>query len=279
MSLPGKRIAVNGIQLHVVDEGRRDGPPVLLLHGFPDSSSLWRHQLPALVDEGYRVIAPDLRGFGESDKPEGVDAYAIPAILGDTLGLLDALSVPRAHVVCHDWGAALGWALAMFVPDRVDRLVALSVGHLAAFALAGLEQREKSWYMLYFQYEGIAEEALRADDWKLFRDWTRNHPELPTWIADLSRPGALTAALNWYRANVNPARAGILGTELPPVKAPTLGIWSTGDAYLVEAQMTASKQFVTGAWEYERVEQASHWLQLDQPARVTKLVVDWLARR
>ena len=112
----------------------------------------------------------------------------------------------------------------MFLPDRVDRFVAFSVGHFGSFFDAGLEQREKSWYMLYFQYEGIAEDALRENDWKLFRDWTRNHPELATWIPELSRPGALTAALNWYRANVNPARPGLAGMEFPPVKAPTLGV-------------------------------------------------------
>ena len=278
MSLPGRRIAVNGIQLHVVDEGPRTGPPVFLLHGFPDSSSLWRNQIPALVKAGYRVIAPDLRGFGESDKPEAVDAYALPVLMGDALGVLDALAIPRAHVVCHDWGAALGWGLAMFTPDRVDRLVALSVGHFGAFGSAGLEQREKSWYMLFFQYEGIAEEALRADDWAFFREWTRHHPELPTWIADLSRPGALTAALNWYRANANPARPGIGGVDFPPVKAPTLGIWSTRDHYLVEAQMVATKAFIQGEWRYERID-ATHWMQVDEPARVTELVLDWLGRR
>ncbi|HTO54897.1 MAG TPA: alpha/beta fold hydrolase [Myxococcota bacterium] len=276
MSLPGTRIAVNGIQLHVADLGPRGGKPVYLLHGFPDSSYLWRHQVPKLVDAGYRVIVPDLRGFGLSDKPASVDAYAMPTLIGDALGVLDVLQVPRAHVVCHDWGAALGWALAIFLPDRVERLVALSVGHLAGFGAAGMEQREKSWYMLYFQYEGIAEEALRADDWKLFRDWTRNHAELPHWIEDLSRPGALTAALSWYRANVNPARPNVLAMDYPPVKAPTLGIWSSHDAYLTEAQMTASKAFVEGPWRYERLEGASHWLQLDQPERVSSLILDWL---
>jgi pimeloyl-ACP methyl ester carboxylesterase len=278
MSLPGRSIPVNGIRLHVVDEGPRDGKPVLLIHGFPDSSSLWRHQIPALTRAGFRVIAPDLRGFGESDRPEGVDAYAVPTLIGDALGVLDALGVPRAHVVCHDWGAAVGWGLAMFVPDRVDRLVACSVGHFGAFGAAGLEQREKSWYMLYFQWEGIAEEALRADDWKFFREWTRNHSEIPTWIKDLSRPGALTSALNYYRANVNPARAGVLSGELPPVKASTLGIWSTNDHYLAEAQMVASKGFVSGEWRYERLPNASHWFMLDQPERVNGLLLEWLDR-
>jgi pimeloyl-ACP methyl ester carboxylesterase len=278
MSLPGRTIEVNGIRMHVSEHGPASGAPVLLLHGFPDSSSLWRHQIPALVGAGFRVIAPDLRGFGQSDKPAKVDGYVIPTLLGDVLGLYESLGLARAHVVCHDWGAALGWGLAMFTPDKVDRLVALSVGHFGSFFDAGIEQREKSWYMLYFQYEGIAEEALRESDWKLFREWTRNHSELPRWIEDLSRPGALTAALNWYRANVNPARPGLAGMEFPPVKAPTLGLWSTGDAYLTEAQMTASKKFVTGEWRYERVENASHWMQLDQPERVSRLILEWLER-
>jgi pimeloyl-ACP methyl ester carboxylesterase len=278
MSLPGRLLEVNGLRLHVSEHGPASGAPVLLLHGFPDSSSLWRHQVPALVRAGYRVIAPDLRGFGMSDRPANVEAYAIPTLLGDAVGLLDALGVARSHVVCHDWGAALGWGLAMFTPERVDRFVALSVGHFGSFFDAGMEQREKSWYMLFFQYEGIAEDALRADDWKLFRQWTRYHSELPRWIEDLSRPGALSAALNWYRANVNPARPSLAAMEFPPVKVPTLGVWSTGDAYLTEAQMTASKPFVAGEWRYERIENASHWLQLDQPERLNALLLDWLAR-
>jgi pimeloyl-ACP methyl ester carboxylesterase len=279
MSLPGRLVEVNGVRLHVSEHGPASGEPVLLLHGFPDSSSLWRHQVPALVKAGYRVIAPDLRGFGLSERPTEVDAYMIPTLIGDAVALLDSLGVLRAHVVCHDWGAALGWGLAMFTPEKVDRLVALSVGHFGSFFSAGIEQREKSWYMLFFQYEGIAEDALRADDWKLFREWTRNHSELPHWLEDLSRPGALTAALNWYRANVNPARPGLEGMAFPPVKAPTLGIWSTGDAYLTESQMTASKAFIEGEWRYERLENASHWMQLDQPERVNALLLDWLGRK
>ena len=180
---------MNGIHLHVHEAGPKSGKPVLLLHGFPDSSSLWRNQIPALAAAGYRVIAPDLRGFGESDKPANVDAYAIPTLLGDALGIYESLGLSRAHVVCHDWGAALGWGLAMFTPDKVERLVALSVGHFGSFFETNLEQREKSWYMLYFQYEGIAENALTANDWKLFRAWTRNHSR-PHVVADERAPAS-----------------------------------------------------------------------------------------
>jgi pimeloyl-ACP methyl ester carboxylesterase len=159
-----KQIRVGELNFYVVDEG--SGPAALLLHGFPDSSDLWRNQIPALVGAGLRVVAPDLRGFGESDKPTEVEAYALPVILQDILGLLDTLGIARAHVVSHDWGAAVGWMFAALHPARVDRFVALSVGHLNAFWQAGLDQREKSWYMLLFQFRGLAEEILTRDNWK-----------------------------------------------------------------------------------------------------------------
>src|SRR5690348_1591039 len=122
---------VGDIELHVVDEGK--GPVVLLLHGFPDSSHLWRKQIPALRAAGYRVIAPDLRGFGKSSRPVGVEHYAMPNLVGDVVGLLDGLGIDRAHLVGHDWGAALAWASAAILPQRTLSLTAISVGHPAVF--------------------------------------------------------------------------------------------------------------------------------------------------
>jgi pimeloyl-ACP methyl ester carboxylesterase len=121
-----RRITGDGVTLAVLDEG--GGWPVLLLHGFPDSSHVWRHQVPALVEAGMRVIAPDLRGFGESDKPEAVAEYAITRSIADVVAVLDALGIERTHVVGHDWGAGLAWVLAALVPARVERLVAMSAG-------------------------------------------------------------------------------------------------------------------------------------------------------
>jgi pimeloyl-ACP methyl ester carboxylesterase len=269
-----RKVRGDGIELAVLDEGQ--GPAVLLLHGFPDSSYLWRHQVPALVGAGLRVIAPDLRGFGESDKPEDVEAYRLHHSVADVVAVLDALGVERAHVVGHDWGAGLAWAVAAFVPDRVERLVAMSVGHPAAQREPTIEQRQKAWYMLLFQFEGIAEELLQRDDWRLFREWTRGHGDLDRSLADLSRPGALTAGLNWYRANVHPARELGHRREFPVVAAPTLGIWSSGDDFLVEGPLLRSAEHVTGPWRYERIEGASHWLQLDAPERVNGLLLDHL---
>jgi pimeloyl-ACP methyl ester carboxylesterase len=269
------RVPVGDVTLEVEDQG--SGPPVLLLHGWPDRGRLWRHQVGALGAAGFRTVVPDLRGFGDSDKPEDVAAYGLPNLVGDVLGLLDHLGVERAHVVGHDWGAALAWVTATLAPDRVESLVALSVGHPGAFSAAGLPQREKSWYMLLFQFEGVAEELLSRDDWRLFREWLRGEGDVERYVADLSRPGALTAGLSWYRASMHPARQLEPQRSVPPVAAPTLGIWSSGDRYLTEAQMVESAEHVTGPWRYERVDGASHWMQLDATERVNALLVDFVS--
>lgn len=269
-------ITVNELSFHVVDEG--EGPAVLLLHGFPDSSALWRHQIPALVEAGHRVIAPDLRGFGASDRPEDVEAYRMELLVGDMLGILGALGVERASVVGHDWGSALGWALAAFAPERVQRLAALSVGHPAGYFTDTMAQREMSWYMLFFLFPGVAEDALRRDGWALLRSLLREQGDIERYLTDLDRPGAVTAALNWYRANISAESFGQLNPQpLPPVECPVLGVWSDGDHHCGEAQMLASQRYVTGPWRYARVDGASHWIPLDAPETLNKLLVEFLS--
>src|SRR5262245_18008160 len=189
------------VTLHVRDTGT--GTPVLLLHGWPDTGDLWRHQADALLAAGYRVIAPDLRGFGRSSKPAEVDAYGPSDMIGDAVGVLDALDVPRAHLVGHDWGAAISWLAATFRPDRFATLTAMSVGHPLSFRAAGLRQREKSWYMLLFQFRDIAEQWLAADDFRHLREWS-GHPDVDEVVARLSDPAALTASLVLYRAITPP---------------------------------------------------------------------------
>jgi pimeloyl-ACP methyl ester carboxylesterase len=149
-----------------------------------------------LRDAGFTGIVPDLRGDGGSDRPAGVEPYWLLFLAGDVLGVLDHIGVERAHTVGHDWGAALAWTVASFAPDRVDHLVALSVGHPGAFVATGMKQRQLSWYMLLFQYPGIAEQWLRADGWANFREWS-HHPDADAVIADLERNESLTPALNY----------------------------------------------------------------------------------
>ena len=269
-------IEANGLQFHVRDEG--SGTPVILLHGFPDTGDLWRNQVPALVKNGFRTIVPDMRGRGISSKPPNVADYRLSTIVRDVTGILDALRIERAHVVGHDWSAGVAWLLAALVPERVDRLVAISVGAPGTGAKPSLEELQKGWYRLLFLFEGTAEELIQRDDWYLFRLFLAGAKDTDAYVKTLSEPGALTPALNWYRANL-PVQA-ILGRtggpRLPAVKANTLGIWSTGDLYLTEEAMTRSAQAVEGQWRYERFE-GSHWVPLDQPDRLNRLLLEFLS--
>jgi pimeloyl-ACP methyl ester carboxylesterase len=268
------RVEVDGVVTHYEVAG--EGRPVLLLHGFPDTGRLWRHQVPALAEAGFQVIVPDLRGYGRSGKPEAVEAYSMALLAADVGAIFTDLGIPRAHIVGHDWGAALAWALGILAPGSVDHLAVLSVGNPLTF-LRTPQQREKSWYMLLFQFPGVAERWLSGDDWANFRTWAR-HPDAGQVIAELEANGSLTPGLNWYRANIPAESWAAPPMELPPVTAPAMGIWSTGDMALTEAQMTDSAENVAGPWRYERLEGAGHWMQLEAPDQVNALLLDFLPR-
>jgi pimeloyl-ACP methyl ester carboxylesterase len=267
------RVDVNGVGIEYQVTGQ--GRPVVLLHGFPDSGRLWRHQVTALAEAGFQVIVPDLRGYGLSDKPSEVEAYSLPLLAGDVMAVLADAGAERAHVVGHDWGAALAWAIASLAPGSVDHLAVLSVGHPSTFRRT-LEQRQKSWYMLLFQFEGVAERWLTEDNWANMIG--AGHPDADQVIADLEANGSLVPGLNWYRANVGPETWVGPPVQLPPVQAPTMGIWSTGDFALTEVQMTDSAENVAGPWRYERLDGPGHWMQLDAPDKVSALLLDFLPR-
>jgi pimeloyl-ACP methyl ester carboxylesterase len=267
------RIELDDVTLEVDDIGT--GSPVMLLHGWPDTADLWRHQVPALVADHYRVIAPDLRGFGESSRPAEIQAYDMSHMVGDVIGVLDHLSIPRVHLVGHDWGAAISWMTAALVPDRVASLTALSVGHPIAFRTAGWAQRAKSWYMLLFQFPGVAEQWLSADGFRNLREWSR-HPDIQAVVERLADPETLVASLNLYRAVLPPTSLLQPLPELPPVQAPAMGIWSSGDLALTEEAMTGSAAHVAGPWRYERLDGVGHWMQLEAPEAVNALLLDFL---
>ena len=266
------RVDVDGVGTEYEVTGA--GQPVVLLHGFPDSGRLWRHQVPALAGAGFQVIVPDLRGYGRSGKPGAVEAYSLRLLARDVMAILADLEITRAHVVGHDWGASLAWGLASLAPGSVDHLVALSAGHPATIRRTR-QQREKSWYMLLFQFAGIAERWLTEDDWANFRNWAQ-HPDAGQVIAELEANGSLTPGLNWYRANVPPESWVRPPVALPPVQAPTMGVWSTGDFALTEIQMTDSAENAAGPWRYERLDGPGHWMQLDAPDQVNALLLDFL---
>lgn len=192
----------------------------MLLHGFPDRALLWRHQIVALREAGYRVIAPDLRGFGDTDRPAHVADYAVSHSVADVLGLLDTLGVEQFRLAATT-GAPPWDVLASTHPDRVLQYAALSVGHPSAIGAAGFEQKQRTWYMLWFNFPGVAETQMPAQDWQWYRDWAfdgasrDSDPDLNRQLNDLQRPDALTSAMNWYRANMPPP-----SSTLSPPAAP-----------------------------------------------------------
>ncbi len=283
-----RRIDVGEVRLAVTEAGDPAGEPVVLLHGFPETAHCWRHQLPALAAAGYHAVAPDLRGYGGSDRPTTVDAYAAPKLVGDIAGLIRALGHESAHVVGHDWGGGLAWGLAGNLPEMVRSLTILNapVGPVSArLRREDAAQRAKSWYMLLFQFPGVAETWLSADDFANLRAFvfdtaargTFPPQEREVFIDALRRDGALTAALNYYRANMPPASWLRDPPDPPPVPAPTMIIWGEADAYMDTILLERSAATVTGPLRIERLPGVSHWVQQEVPERVNELLIDFLS--
>jgi pimeloyl-ACP methyl ester carboxylesterase len=266
-------LTVNGVRLQVQSVGQ--GPAVVLLHGFPDTHVVWRKQIAPLVAAGFRVLAPDLRGYGGSDAPRAVEAYRLEHICADILAMLDGLGIARARVVGHDWGAVVGWMLCMQVPERIEQYVALSVGHPAAVARAGLMQYLRSSYMMWFLVPGLAERSLLAGDGYLLGRFTSERAQVSHWRRNFREPGRMTAALNYYRANV--PRGVVLANKHAPVRVPVMGVWSSLDSALGETQMRDSSRYVADSFRFERIEGADHWLQLTAAERVNALLLDFFA--
>jgi pimeloyl-ACP methyl ester carboxylesterase len=276
-----REVSVGAVRLHCVEAGR--GEPVVLLHGFPEFWYSWRHQLPALADAGFRAVAPDLRGYNQSDRPAGVSRYRVGELVEDVAGLIDDLG-GRAHVVGHDWGGVLAWRLAALRPELVGRLAVLNAPHPAAFRRElGRDpgQWVRSSYILFFQLPWLPEVTLRSGDFAALERAFREQPVNPAAFsaADvaeykraLSVPGGLTGPLNYYRAAFRYPR----DLHGPPqtVRVPTLLIWGRRDRYL-SAQLTED----LGRWvpdlRVERIADASHWVQNDAPERVNRLLIDF----
>ncbi len=274
-------IRTNGVDLHTVLAGPADGPPVVLLHGFPEFWYGWRHQIPALVDAGYRVIVPDQRGYNRSDKPRGVGAYAVDTLAADAVGLLDALGYDRAKFVGHDWGAVVLWEALGRHAERIERAVPMNVPHRAVFErflTRNPRQMLKSWYMISFQIPRLSEWAYRAADWRALR-WmmdtsnredTFTEADLERYRAAWSRPGAFTAMLNWYRALVR----GDVDDPPTPVEPETMLVWGTRDPYLLEAMAQPSVDLCANG-RLERITDATHWVQHERPGRVNDLLIEF----
>jgi pimeloyl-ACP methyl ester carboxylesterase len=271
------------VRLHVAEAG--DGPPILLLHGFPEFWYAWRHQLPALAAAGFRAIAPDLRGYNLSDKPRGVDRYRLRHLVGDVESLVRETGRPRAAVVGHDWGGAIAWAFAMRHPELVERLVILNAPHPAAYLreLRSPAQLLRSWYVFFFQLPGLPEWFCRRRDFAMLDRTLRRDPVRPGVFTDedvrlykeaLGRPGALTSAINYYRAVF---RGGLRRArdEVRPLTVPTLLLWGERDRYL-GPRLTEGLERWVPKLRIERFADVSHWIQAECPERVNRLMIEFL---
>jgi pimeloyl-ACP methyl ester carboxylesterase len=231
---------------------------------------------------GYRVIVPDMLGYGETGKPQDVQRYGGEQILGDLVVLLDALGLQKMDVVGHDWGAYLGWELALNFPERFRRHVALSIGHPDSFLKARtVEELKYSWYMYFNTLPGVAELYAIKDGAFFTQLLIPGHPDPAEVWSRMKDPQALNAMLNWDRAN--PMSSLYLAAAKGQITSrkcgiPTLGIWSSGDDYLSEAQMKQSAQSMAAAWRYQRIENASHWLMLERPKIVNTSILNWLSQ-
>jgi epoxide hydrolase 4 len=287
----GRMVDVGPVRLHVVEAG--NGPLVVLLHGFPEFWYSWRRQIPALAEAGFRVVAPDMRGYNLSDKPRGLESYSGEALAGDVRGLIEALGEERAHVVGHDWGGQVAWETAMRHPEHVDRLAVLNLPHPARMlrGLRTLRQLRRSWYIFFFQLPALPEAALRSNDFAVLRKVLREDPVSPDafgegdierFVQAWSQPEALGAMIDYYRAAVRrPAalKALVGGDGLPGlavVEAPTLVIWGEQDAALGSELAEPDRRWVPNLVGVERLRNASHWVQNDAAGRVNELLVDFL---
>ena len=269
-------IPVGELVFRAVAEGPEDGELVLLLHGFPQSSHQWRHLVPALAREGYRAVAPDQRGYSPGARPEGVEHYARDHLVADVLAIADWLGGHTSfHLIGHDWGAAVSWALAADHPHRVRTLTAVSVPHPGAFGPAmrdDPEQRSRSSYIEVYRAEGgVAERTLLADGAAKLRATFTNSgldDDVEPYVSLLREPGALTAALNWYRA---PMRGGI-----GPVQAPTAMVWGADDHAVTRAAVEACADHVDGPYRLEVLDGVGHWVPEQAPERLEAVVLSHL---
>ena len=274
----------NGIRLHCKEAGPEDGPALLLLHGFPEFWFSWRNQIPALSDAGFRVIAPDLRGYNLSDKPARVCDYRVQELAADVLGLIDQLPHKRATVVGHDWGGIVAWFAGMWHTGEVDKLVILNAPHPLAYLreLRRSSQLLRSWYAFFFQLPWVPERLIRMNDFaalrKMYAAGPCRHDDDPAeavnrYIEAFRQPGALTAAINYYRAAFRQS-PGDVRRLTRRTDVPTLLLWADRDRYLVPGLAEGLTDWVPNL-RVVHLPHATHWIQHDAAARVNESLIEF----
>jgi pimeloyl-ACP methyl ester carboxylesterase len=280
MNIATHELSANNMTFRCREAGD-SGEPVILLHGFPETSHMWLGLMERLAGEGYRCLAPDQRGYSPGARPQGIENYHYTHMASDVFALADAWGVDRFHLIGHDWGAGAGWSAVAVAPKRLLSWTALSVPHMAAFGKAireNDEQRQKSGYVEFFQQPGAAEAALSANDFAALKGiWTASPPEeVAEYLQVFSQPGALEAALNWYRGSrgLDPADPDV---EFAPVDVPTLFIWGNTDMAIGRVAVENAAAYMRGPYNFVELD-AGHWLIQEQPQRVGDEILAHLRR-
>ena len=285
-------VAMEQIQLQVGEftfdalaAGPENGELVFMLHGFPQSSYEWRHQIPVVAEMGFRVVAPDQRGYSPGARPEDVNAYAVPNLVADVVGMADELGRERFHVVGHDWGAMVAWSVGLAHPDRVISLVPLSVPHPSAFgeALAsstGDQAGRSSYFQLFASDSAVA--TFLADDAAqlraIYTGWGGlSDEDVQTYVDLLGEPEALQAALNWYGAMSLGGGAGG-GAGSTPISMPTMFVWSTEDEALGREGAELTEKYIEGPYRFEIIEGVGHWIPEEAADQLNELLREHFAQ-
>ncbi|MDM7999345.1 MAG: alpha/beta hydrolase [Dehalococcoidia bacterium] len=246
--------------------------PVMLLHGFPETSIMWAGLMGHLAGEGYRCFAPDQRGYSPGARPGRIEDYEYRELVSDVLALADAVGYTRFHLIGHDWGSAVGWAVIRLHPERVCSWTAMSVPHMDAFASAiadDPDQRQRSRYMAFFMLPEKPERSLMADDFAALRSLWSSIPkeQVDEYLSVFSQPGALTAALNWYRANAVLLERRRGGPMFGPVQHPTLLLWGNQDIAVGRVAVERTAQYMKGPYRLVELD-GGHWLVQKRPELV-----------
>jgi pimeloyl-ACP methyl ester carboxylesterase len=269
--------------LHYVEAG--EGPLIVLLHGFPEFWFGWRLQIEPLTAAGFRVVAPDTRGYNLSSKPEGFESYAVDLLAADIRDLIRERGAESALLVGHDWGGSIAWTMAMNHPEVVDRLAILNAAHPRRLSegLHHPSQLRKSWYFFFFfATRGLPEEIVQARDWHFFRHFLQDAKpsytpeEIERYVEAWSQPGAAAGMINYYRASVRQSQKEA-AAKLRPISAPTLVIWGEDDQYLGSDLAEPDHDDVPNLDRVERLAGASHWVHHDEAERVNQLLSDFFA--
>ncbi|WP_313468327.1 alpha/beta hydrolase [Carnobacterium sp.] len=276
-------VETNGIKLHVVQEGPKEGQLIILLHGFPEYWYGWRNQISDLANKGFRVWAPDQRGYNLSDKPKKVNDYRMNHLVEDIAGLIKASGKEKVILVGHDWGGIVAWRVARMYPDLLQKLVILNAPHEAAMNRQILQhpmQILKSSYILFFQLRGIPERLFELSDWKIAvkalrhssKKGTFNEEDLQRYRTAWSQLGAMRSMINWYRANVSSLSDPTIPSR---VTVPTLVIWGAQDHFLGHELASKSLEFCDEG-QGILLGEATHWVHHEEPEHVSKLIVDFI---